>query len=64
MSEHSRVRLATEEDLLRDFGPSGLLIGSPVRPTPPSDATAEPTPPANAPSAKPDSPKRRGERAG
>lgn len=28
----SRMRLGTEEDLIRDFGSSGPLLGSPVRP--------------------------------
>jgi hypothetical protein len=28
------MRLATDEDLLRDFGPDRLLIGFPVRPKP------------------------------
>ncbi len=31
----SRVRSATDEDLAKDFGSSGLLIGFPVKPTPP-----------------------------
>ena len=31
----SRVRLVTEEDLQRDFGPKKLLIGFPVTPQPP-----------------------------
>lgn len=30
-----RVRSATDEDLARDFGASRLLIGVPVKPTPP-----------------------------
>jgi hypothetical protein len=33
MSERSRVRSATEEDLLRAF-PEGFVIGIPVRPKP------------------------------
>jgi hypothetical protein len=37
----SRVRLGTQEDLRKDFGSAGLLIGSPVRPTPSSSATSE-----------------------
>ena len=32
MSERSRVRLATDEDLERDF-PDGFVIGFPVRPS-------------------------------
>jgi hypothetical protein len=33
MSKRLRVVLATDEDLLRDFGEAKLLIGLPVRPT-------------------------------
>jgi hypothetical protein len=33
MSKRSRVRMATEEDLLRDFGGPGFFFGTPVRPT-------------------------------
>jgi hypothetical protein len=33
VSDSSRMRLATEEDLLRDF-PDGFMIGFPVRPKP------------------------------
>lgn len=33
MKENSRIRSATEEDLLRDF-PDGFVIGFPVRPKP------------------------------
>lgn len=44
MSEWSRVRSATDEDLLEDFGPEGFLIGLPVRPadyTPPEQPPAQ-----------------------
>jgi hypothetical protein len=40
MSERSRVRTATDEDLLRIFGPERLLIGFPVSPGD-DDAPAE-----------------------
>jgi hypothetical protein len=33
MSKRLRVVLATDEDLLRDFGEAKLLIGLPVRPS-------------------------------
>jgi hypothetical protein len=39
----SRVRSATDEDLARDFGSSKLLIGVPVKPTPPGPASANST---------------------
>jgi hypothetical protein len=46
MSEPYGVRLATDEDLERDFGPERILFGLPVRPptedTPP---TSEQVPP-------------------
>ncbi len=35
----ARMRLGTDEDLLRDFGSGGPLLGSPVRPTPSTGAT-------------------------
>jgi hypothetical protein len=32
MSEQTRIRLATDDDLERVFGPGRLVIGFPVRP--------------------------------
>jgi hypothetical protein len=32
VSKNTQIRLATEEDLLRDFGRGGFMIGIPVRP--------------------------------
>jgi hypothetical protein len=37
----SRMRLGTEEDMLRGFGPDSLLIGIPVRPQPEDEQLAE-----------------------
>jgi hypothetical protein len=46
MKKPLRVRLGTQEDLIKDFGSSGPLLGSPVRPTPSTSATSEtPEPP-------------------
>ena len=42
MSEDSRVRSATDEDLARDFGPGRLLIGIPVRPPVEEPPTEQP----------------------
>jgi hypothetical protein len=36
----NRIRLATEEDLLRDF-PDGFMIGIPVRPKPETEEQYE-----------------------
>jgi hypothetical protein len=45
MSEQSRMRLATDEDLERVFGSERLLIGFPIRPS-----ADEAPPPAEEPS--------------
>ena len=34
MNKNSRIRSATEEDVLRAFGPEGFVFGIPVRPRP------------------------------
>ena len=48
MSDSSRVRSATEEDLRRLYGPSGLSFGVPVRPKPEDEpAPSEAEPPAD-----------------
>jgi len=46
MSARSQMRLATEEDLQRDFGSERLLIGFPVRPPSSSDQAPTAEPPA------------------